>query len=299
MLSLIGEHPTDNRRGLTLPTHSTPKRKKNAYIPLTPLSSQENFKMKFNIPTRENQKLRKLIEKVEGMKELETLWHCSNITAIDRMGYTDHGPVHVRIISNIALKLARMLESVEMHGVEKDYKLPSEYSKIIIFLSCILHDIGMVVQREKHEIYAAVMAYPLLEKILSDYPVEERVIITSEVLHAIVSHYSEGKPLTKEAAIFCIADALDMEKGRARIPFDAGKVDIHSVSALAIDQVEFLKGDKKPVTIKIKMSNSAGIFQVDELLGSRIRRSGMGQYIDVIAEIEGETEKKILKKFEL
>lgn len=254
--------------------------------------------MKFNIPT-ENEKLKKLIQKVEESKEIETLWHCSNVVAIDRLGYTDHGPVHVKIVANIALKLSRLLEGIEMHGVVKDHKLGSEYSEIVVFLASVLHDIGMVVQREGHESFSAAMAYPILRELLADYDARERTIIIAETLHAIVSHYSESPALTKEAAIFCVADALDMEKGRARIPFDAGKVDIHSVSALSIDNIQIAKGEKKSVAIKIKMSNSAGIFQVDELLGKRIRKSALREYIEVIAEIEGEAEKKILQRFEL
>jgi len=254
--------------------------------------------MKFNIPT-ENKRLKKLIQNVEADEELEALWRCSNIVAIDRLGYTDHGPVHVKIVANIALRLCKLLEGIEMSGVVKDYKLDSEYSEVVVFLASILHDIGMVVQREGHEHYSTTLAYPILLRLLSEYKPDERTIVISETLHAIVSHYSEATMLTKEASIFCIADALDMEKGRARIPFDAGKVDIHSVSALSIDNIQLTKGEKKLVAIRIKMSNSAGIFQVDELLGKRIKRSGLRDHIEVIADIEGEAERKILKRFEL
>jgi metal-dependent HD superfamily phosphatase/phosphodiesterase len=105
--------------------------------------------------------------------------------------------------------------------------------------------------------------------------------------------------LTVEAGIVRIADALDMEQGRARIPFKAGKVDIHSVSALSIERVEIQEGKEKPVTIKITMSNSAGVFQIDELLKPRILNSGLQNYIHVVAEITGEKERKIIEKFEI
>jgi metal-dependent HD superfamily phosphatase/phosphodiesterase len=90
-----------------------------------------------------------------------------------------------------------------------------------------------------------------------------------------------------------------MEQGRARIPFEAGKIDIHSVSALSIEKVEISEGTEKPIVIRIKMSNSAGIFQIDELLKARIQNSGLEKYIHVIAEILGEKESKIIEKFEL
>lgn len=245
----------------------------------------------------ENRKLAKLVRRVERDEELHTLWRCANLMAIERLGYTDHGPVHVKIVANAALKLYKLLEGVKLPDITQ-HKLPKEYSEIVIFLASVLHDIGMVVQRKEHEFFSVLLSYPILKRLLHDYPPEEREVIIAETLHAISSHHPDCPVLTKEAGIFCIADALDMEKGRARIPFDEGKVDIHSVSALAIEKVEILKGDEKPVLIRIKMSNSAGIFQVDELLGKRIKKSGLAPYIDVVAEVRGK-EKRILHRFEL
>jgi len=109
------------------------------------------------------------------------------------------------------------------------------------------------------------------------------------------------KVLTKEAGIVGIADALDMEAGRARIPFQAGKIDIHAVSALSIEKVDVdtVENGKKPIEIRIKMSNSAGVFQIDELLKPRILSSGLEQFFHVIAEITGEKENRIIEKFEI
>jgi len=91
-----------------------------------------------------------------------------------------------------------------------------------------------------------------------------------------------------------------MEAGRARIPFQAGKVDIHAISALSIEKVEVEVAETgKPIIIKIKMSNSAGVFQIDELLKPRIVNSGLEQFFHVIAEITGEKERKIIEKFEI
>jgi metal-dependent HD superfamily phosphatase/phosphodiesterase len=157
----------------------------------------------------------------------------------------------------------------------------------------------MVVTRDRHEVYGALLAKDLLDEyIQSIYSQEECTVISSEVLHAIVCHEDPNKPLTVEAGIVRIADALDMEKGRARIPFQAGKVDIHSVSALSIEEVTIQEGGKKPVTVRITMSNSAGVFQIDELLKPRIENSGLQDYFNVVAEVLGEKETKIIEKFE-
>jgi len=92
-------------------------------------------------------------------------------------------------------------------------------------------------------------------------------------LHAMATHRTDLQPLTLEAGVVRVADALDMEKGRARIPFRSGSVNIHSVSALAIDKVRITKGEERPIKVEIWMNNSAGIFQIDELLKEKIERS--------------------------
>jgi metal-dependent HD superfamily phosphatase/phosphodiesterase len=255
----------------------------------------------FNIPFRDNRKLQHVIDEVKKDVKLQTLWKCSNIMAIDRMGYTDHGPTHVKIVANSALKLLRILvERKVVPGVVKHYGLKNEDAEVVVVLGSIFHDLGMTVTRDGHELYSALLASGFVEKYLDDiYSEEERVIVLSEVLHSIVSHEEPRKPLTLEAGIVRVADALDMEKGRARIPFQAGKVDIHSVSALSIEKVSIREGDEKPVTVYITMSSSAGIFQIDQLLKPRIENSGLGSYIHVVAEITGEKERRILEKFEI
>jgi len=255
----------------------------------------------FSVPVRSNTKLQKLVDEIKKDVKLHTLWKCSNVMAIDRMGYTDHGPTHVKIVANSALQLLRILvKRGVIPSIVKDYGMKNEEAEIVVVLGSIFHDLGMTVTRFEHERFSALLASTFIDKLLRPtYSEEERTIICSEVLHAIVSHERPRKPLTVEAGIVRIADALDMEQGRARIPFEAGKVDIHSVSALAIERVEIQEGKEKPVTIKITMTNSAGVFQIDELLKPRIENSGLEKYIHVIAEITGEKERKIIEKFEI
>jgi len=178
--------------------------------------------------------------------------------------------------------------------------MKNDDAEVVVVLGYIFHDLGMVVTRDGHEQIAVLLTAEFIKKFLQKiYSEEEIAIITSEVLHAVVSHERQRKPLTIEAGIVSIADALDMAEGRARIPFQAGKVDIHSVSALSIQRVEILEGSEKPITIKIAMSNPAGVFQIDELLKPRIENSGIKNYLHIIAEITGEKERKILEKFEI
>jgi metal-dependent HD superfamily phosphatase/phosphodiesterase len=255
----------------------------------------------FNIPFRNNFKLKHVIDKVKEDVKLQSYWKCANVMAIERMDYTDHGPTHVKIVANLALKLLRVLVDCQVKpSIVRNYGMKNEDAEVVVVLGSIFHDLGMIVARNDHEKYSAFIALEFIEHCLTPiYTVEERAVISSEVLHAIVAHEQPTKPLTVEAGIVGIADALDMEAGRARIPFESGKIDIHAVSALSIEKVELIEGGKKPVTIKITMSNSAGVFQIDELLKPRIEKSGLQEYFHVVAEITGERERKIIEKFEI
>jgi len=223
------------------------------------------------------------------------------VMAIERMGYTDHGPTHVKIVANLALKLLRILADMQVKAcIVENYGMRNDDAEVVVVLGSIFHDLGMIVTRNNHEEYSVFIALEFIERYLAPiYTEEERAIITSEVLHAIVAHEQPNTPLTVEAGIVGIADALDMEAGRARIPFESGKIDIHAVSALSIEKVEIIEGGKKPITIKISMSNSAGVFQIDELLKPRIEKSGLQEYFHVVAEITGEKETKIIERFEI
>ena len=255
----------------------------------------------FNIPFRNNAKLKHVIDKVKEDVKLQSYWRSANVMAIDRMGYTDHGPTHVKIVANLALKLLRMLMDMKVKpSIVRHYKMRNDDAEVVVVLGSIFHDLGMVVTRNDHEKYSVLIALEFIEECLTPvYSEEERAIISSEVLHAIVAHEQPNKPLTVEAGIVSIADALDMEAGRARIPFKSGKIDIHAVSALSIEKVEIIEGAEKSITIKITMSNSAGVFQIDELLKPRIENSGLHEYFHVVAEITGEKERKIIEKFEI
>ncbi|EDY35506.1 HD domain protein [Aciduliprofundum boonei T469] len=254
----------------------------------------------FSVPYENNEKLKILVNRIKNDVELNTLWKASNIIAIDRLGYNDHGPVHVKIVANLALRMLRILINKGIvPGVVKNYGMKNEDAEIIVTLASALHDIGHAIHRTEHEDNSLVLAVPIIDRLLEGiYEEEEKTIIKAETLHAIFSHRANIIPLTIEAGIVKIADALDMEEGRARIPFKIGKINIHSVSALAIKEVSVMEGDKKPLKIRIKMRNSAGIFQVDELLKNKIETSGIKDLIEVVAEVVGQEEEKIVDRVE-
>jgi metal-dependent HD superfamily phosphatase/phosphodiesterase len=253
------------------------------------------------MPTRHNPKLQQIIDRVNGDDELYTLWQVANVNAVQRLGMSDHGPVHVQIVTNIALKLLRLLVD---RGVQPNlvvnHNLTVEDAEMVVVLASLLHDIGMSIHRIDHEQYSLFLARSKVKELLEGiYDVSTMTILTSEILHAIISHRAGGKPLTLEAGIVRVADALDMAEGRSRIPFQAGKVNIHSVSAAAIEEIKIEQGESKPIRIVARMSNSAGIFQLDELLKDKLEGSGLEPYIEVEAMIEGEAEKRLIQTFRI
>ncbi|MCX8189827.1 MAG: HD domain-containing protein [Candidatus Diapherotrites archaeon] len=256
--------------------------------------------MVLNIPIEDNKKLNVIIDALKKSPEIEQYWDSANMIAVNRMNINDHGKVHAAIVSNIALRLLRLLtESGLEPAMVKDHKMTKHDSEVVVVLAGLLHDIGHAIHRDKHADFSIVLASGILDKLLSKaYNSKEAVIVKSEILHAIICHHVDYTPLTLEAGCVRIADALDAKEGRARIPFEMGRVSIHSVSAMAIKDIKISKGKSVPVSIEVVMKNSAGIFQVDELIKAKLTNSGLEKYIEIIARIEGE-EEKIVKEFRL
>jgi len=258
----------------------------------------------FNLPIEGNQKLQKLVAALETEKDIQTLLTMSDVTAINRLGYNDHGPTHVKITSNSALLMLRILKEQEIHSsLQKDYGsfgLADEDAELVVVLGSYLHDIGHAIHRSGHELIGTLLAKPFIEHILDDlYVSEQKTIMVFETLHVIYSHEPNIVPLTIEAGIVKVADALDMEKGRARVPYAAGSVSIHSLSALGIENVEINKGTDRPLKIKIHMSNTAGIFQADDLLGEKLKTSGVAKYFEVEIYLLKDGKESLLKSYAL
>jgi metal-dependent HD superfamily phosphatase/phosphodiesterase len=257
--------------------------------------------MGFHIPTKNNSKLKRLIERILENEELLQLWKCANVNAVDRSGINDHGEIHIRIVANAALRILRLLTKGGVTpSVVKNYGLEEYDAEVVVVLAACLHDIGISVHRNDHERYSLILAYPICRELLEGiYEEPSLTIMASEVMHAITAHNAKETCLTIEAGVLKVADALDMKEGRSRIPFEAGKVNIHSISAKAVDEVDIVSGEERPVKLVITLANSSGIFQVDELLRHKLQNSSIADYVEVTAKIEGENERRIIGTYKL
>ena len=266
---------------------------------LTPAEAIEP--MQLRVPARGNRKLRRVLENVNADAQIKAWWHVSNVNAVLRLQINDHSWVHVQIVANIALRLLRLLVK---HGVEpslqRDYRLTADDSEVVVVLAAFLHDVGMSIHRRDHEDWSLFLAEPKMREILEGvYEEPELTVVVSEALQAITSHRADGEPLSLEAGVLRVADALDLAKGRSRIPFERGSVSIHSLSAAAIDEVRITDGDTRPVMVEIVMNNSSGIYQVDGLLKAKLRGSGLEPYVEVVARIDTEAEKRLVPVYRL
>jgi hypothetical protein len=268
-------------------------------VRLTPAEAVE--RMRINVPVRGNRKLRAIVDRVNDDKQLKGWWHVANVNAVARMEINDHSWVHIQIVTNIALKLLRQITK---HHIEpamvRDYGMTVDDSEVVVTLSALMHCVGMSIHRHGHEDFSLFLSEPKLRELLDGiYEEPDRTVIVSEVLQAIISHRADGQPLTIEAGLIRVADALDMAKGRSRIPFERGRVSMHSLSAAAIDDVTITDGEERPILIEIRMNNSSGLYQVDELLKAKLRGSGLEPYVEVVAHIDTETEQRLVSVYRL
>lgn len=270
--------------------------------PKPPVSPREAIaNMRINAPARGNQKLKQLLEAVNEDDRVKAWWHVADVNATRRLGMSDHSWVHIQIVTNIALRLARLLfKRGVVPNMVSDHGFTEKDAEVVICAAALFHCVGMSIHRTDHETYSLFLTGDRLPGLLKHiYPEPERSVIMAEVMHAVISHRSKGDPMTIEASILRVADALDMAQGRSRVPFEAGEMNIHSLSAYAIDEVRITPGEERAVRVEILMNNSSGIFQVDEGLGTKLRGTPLEPHIEVVARIEAEHEKRLVPIFRL
>lgn len=252
------------------------------------------------LPARGNRRLQALVDAVNGDAQVKAWWHAAAVNA-ERLGMSDHSWVHIQIVTNIALRLTRLLarrgivpSSVADHGLD------GRDAEVVIAAAALFHCVGMSIHRQDHERFSLFLTADKLPKLLAPiYDEPKRSIIVAEASHAIISHRTRGEPFTIEGAIVRVADALDMAKGRSRVPFEQLLPNIHSLSSYAIESVKISPGRETAVRIEIEMSNSAGIYQVDEGLGTKLRGTPLAEHLEVVARIDAEHEQRLVPVFRL
>ncbi|MEM1846986.1 MAG: HD domain-containing protein [Acidilobaceae archaeon] len=218
--------------------------------------------------------------------EIQELIRMSNVNAVLRMLYNDHGPVHVAIVSGVSLLMFDLLtnEGLTPSSLAQGVVKSVEHSKAILLLGAALHDIGNAIHRHGHEELGALLAYDITKRVVSTvFPNEDPRLyyrMASEVANIVYSSAPGVSALTVESSIVKIADGTDMAEGRARVPYSRGKTDMHALSALSIKRVEVNRGER-PIHIKVYMDSSAGFFQIEHVLLPKIRGTILQSYVEI------------------
>jgi len=234
--------------------------------------------------------------------EIQAMQEYANVVTIVRLKYNDHGPVHMRTVALNSLIMMELIRRADVKtSLEKEEAGDFEDSLSAVLCGAFLHDMGMSVGRQDHELHSIYMAYPILSRILSEVynqSTQKKVMIRSLAMEAIAGHMGTRTIHSLEAGIVQVADGCDMKKGRARIPLAiAGGPrigDIHQYSAHAIEGLAIEAGKEKPISIRVDMSSEVGLFQVEEVLLNKIASGTAKSYIELYAILNGGEPKRYL-----
>lgn len=239
----------------------------------------------------------KVMEILVNDPEIQEIQNYANNVSIVRLGFNDHGPVHMRTVCRNALKMMKILHQTGIKtSLENEGAGTFSDRLTALSLAAFMHDFGMTVGRSDHELYSGIIAYDLIKRILDQVlpkkeDLKRKIVIRSMALEGIVGHMGVRKIHSLEAGIIQIADGCDMTKGRARIPMELNKSpsvgDIHKYSANSIEKVKILAGQEKPIRIEVNMSADVGFFQIEEVLLQKINSSPAKALVELFAGVEG------------
>lgn len=237
-------------------------------------------------------------------QEIQAVQDYANRVSIARLGFNDHGPVHMRTVCHNALKMLKLLYHAGIPTtLQRDQVGTFDDSVAAVALAAFCHDFGMTIGRQDHELYSGILAYGIIDRILlKNLPDEKdlmrRVVIRSTAMEGILGHMGTRKVHSVEAGLILIADGCDMTKGRARIPIGihaAPKMgDIHKYSANSIDRVTIQSGATRPIQIVVDMSAEVGFFQIEEVLLPKINSSPAKDLVELYAGVQGQEQKRYL-----
>ncbi|BEP17487.1 HD domain-containing protein [Pyrofollis japonicus] len=231
---------------------------------------------------------------LEEDEEVNELLRVANIMAVGRLKYNDHGIVHARIVSGVALHLLDLLVKAgrEPTTLRDGTAKSLDDVRLIVLFSAYLHDIGNAVHRTFHEYVGALLAKDILNRLLPELGITGRrlIDIRQEVMHSIFATEYNTRCLTMECGIVKISDGLDMAEGRARVPYKMGKLDMHAVSAISIKRVEIEQGER-PIKIIVNMNDMAGLFQVEQVLMPKVLTSTIEDDVEIYIRIDGRLRK--------
>jgi hypothetical protein len=192
------------------------------------------------------------IEQVMHNEEI-TSWIVKADYYLGKMGYTEHGLRHCKLVSKIAYNVLERLE--------RDERLCE-----LAAIAAYMHDIGNAINRHAHAQTGAIAAYTLLHNM--GMPVEEAI----DVAAAIGNHDDlDTVPVSDISAAVILADKSDVHSSRVR-NLEQLKSDIHDRVNYAA-KASFLRVDpeKETITLEIKIDDTvASVMEYFEIFLTRM-----------------------------
>lgn len=172
---------------------------------------------------------------------------------LEVMGYTDHGPVHIGLVSHLSqdimIKLGYDMRLAELAGI-----------------AGYMHDIGNVVNRNGHSQSGALMAMEILRR-LGMEPGEISIIC------AAIGNHDEGSghPVNEVAAALILADKSHVHRNRVR-NLDVATFDIHDRVNYAVENsVLDINGTNRVITMQLTIDiNICPVMEYFEIFLSRM-----------------------------
>ena len=246
----------------------------------------------------------RIMEILVSDEEIQEIQDYANTVSIVRLGFNDHGPVHMRTVCKNALQMLKILYQANIRtSLEVEQSGTFLDSVSAVAMASFMHDFGMTIGRQDHELYSGILAYDVVNRILEKLlpgksDLSRKVTIRSLALEGIIGHMGGRKIHSLEAGLIQIADGCDMTKGRARIPMELNRSpsigDIHKYSANSIEKVQILTGEEKPIRIEVNMSADVGFFQIEEVLLQKINSSPAKSLVELFAGVDGSAMKRYL-----
>ena len=231
----------------------------------------------------------KIFQRFESDHRIMELQFLANNFTVNRLGYNDHSRVHAYVVTRNALKIAEVLrrKGIKFNIVKEGL---GDYQDVITVISVasFIHDIGNSIHRSRHGMLGAILASPILDDHLSQE--NKYMLLKTAIMEAIYAH-NDDEAISIEASVVKVADGTDMTEGRARLPYEKGVFDIHSISALSINDVEITDGQVRPLRIVVEAEHTAALFQVEMVLGQKIKSSALRGNVEVLMKMSSVGEK--------
>ncbi len=230
-----------------------------------------------------------------AFNEYRYYFETTNYIVLNIYRFNDHGPIHVLLTTRRALEILGIIERFGIETTAQRLGKPFRWSKFIVAFGALFHDIGNIIHRDRHYQFSVLLAEPIVHKLVREFEKQDWLLLKALTLNAIFTHDEAIQCTTVEGSVVTIADGCDMEAGRSRLVHKRDKVDIHAVSALAIERVEIQEGDEKtPIVVDIWMKHPAGIFQVDEILTKKVQSSLLEGKVKILIHVGEELLEKVV-----